>query len=494
MRRALRLAAALLTAAVGLGTTAAAAEPALRVGSKKFTESVILGEVLAGAARSAGASVTHSRELGGTAIVWKALVAGEIDAYVEYTGTLREEILGGRVKADADVASALAALGIHLGPSLGFDNTYALGVRRDVAERLDLHTISDLARHPEVRLGLSNEFLDRKDGWPGLAARYGLPQRELRGLDHDLAYRGLSAGDVDIVDLYSTDAEIRFYDLAVLRDDRRHFPEYRAVVVRRADLDERAPAVVRAWAALEGTLPPEAMVRMNARAKLDRVPEAVVAAEHVAALFGGEADAAVESRSELLLRTTREHLVLVVTSLLAALLVAIPLGVVAAKKRRVGQVLLGLTGILQTIPSLALLVVLIPLFGLGDAPAIVALALYSLLPIVRATHAGLTGLPTPLRESAEALGLSTWGKLRHVELPLAARAILSGVKTAAVIDVGLATLGALVGAGGYGQPILTGIRLDRVDLILLGAVPSAVLALLVQGLFDAVERWLVPKW
>ncbi|MGE0747508.1 MAG: ABC transporter permease, partial [Rhodospirillales bacterium] len=192
-------------------------------------------------------------------------------------------------------------------------------------------------------------------------------------------------------------------------------------------------------------------------------------------------------------RRTVEHLRLVAVSLAAAILVAVPLGIVAARRPRMGQALLAAVGVIQTIPSLAILVFMIPLLGIGGPPAIVALFLYSLLPIVRNTYAGLHDVPPSLRESADAMGLNPGARLRLVELPLAARSILAGIKTAAVINVGTATLGALIGAGGYGQPILTGIRLDDVGLILEGAVPAAVLALLVQGMFEVAERRIIPR-
>jgi osmoprotectant transport system permease protein len=193
-----------------------------------------------------------------------------------------------------------------------------------------------------------------------------------------------------------------------------------------------------------------------------------------------------------LMRHTQEHLLLVVLSLVAAIVVAVPLGIVAARRPRVGQFLLGLVGVGQTIPALALLVVMVPLLGIGAGPALVALFIYSLLPIVRNTHAGLTGIPAALLESADALGLPRNARLWRIELPLALPTILAGIKTAAVINVGGATLGALVGAGGYGQPILTGIRLDDTALILEGAVPAALMALGVQWLFELAERYLVP--
>jgi osmoprotectant transport system permease protein len=309
-------------------------------------------------------------------------------------------------------------------------------------------------------------------------------------MDHQLAYRALRSGDIAATDLYSTDAEIQAADLLVLEDDRRAFPRYDAVLLRRADLSEDA---VRALARLEGAISPADMIAMNARALLGHVPEAQVAADFLRAKFGVAEDAKVRSAVQRIGRRTLEHLFLVAVSLAAAIAVAVPLGILAWRRPRLGQTILTLAGVIQTIPSLALLVFMIPLLGIGAGPALVALFLYSLLPILRGTHAGLTGIAPELRESAEALGLPPRAALRRIELPLATPSVLSGIKTAAVIDVGTATLGALIGAGGYGQSILTGIRLADTGLILEGAVPAGLLALAVQGAFDLVERLLVPR-
>jgi osmoprotectant transport system permease protein len=233
---------------------------------------------------------------------------------------------------------------------------------------------------------------------------------------------------------------------------------------------------------------------MNARAKLDRVPEDHVAADFLAEKFGIEASVSSETYFGRLIRRFREHLALVAISLLAAIVVSIPLGVIAARRPRLGPLILTTTGLIQTIPSLAILVFMIPWLGLGAKPALAALFLYSLLPIVRNTATGLRDIPASLRESAEALGLPPRVRLFRIELPMASRAILAGIKTAAVINVGTATIGALIGAGGFGQPILTGIRLDDRSMILFeGAIPAALLALAVQGAFDLAERFLVPQ-
>jgi osmoprotectant transport system permease protein len=472
---------------------ACSAEPDFVVGSKKFTESVILGEIARQLVESDGHRTEHRSELGGTRILWSALVRGEIDAYPEYTGTIREEIFAGRDVSERDLARELAREGVVLGPPLGFDDSYAIGMKRETATRLRIRTLSDLAEHPEIVLGLSHEFIDRADGWPALRGRYDLRDNEVVGLDHDVAYRALEGGSVGAIDLYSTDAEIAYYRLQVLEDDLGHFPRYEALFLWRADLERERPEIARVLRSLGGRFSNERMIAMNGEAKLDRVREPEVAAGFLEREMQVRGAPEHDSLAGRLATRTGEHLVLVGLSLLLAFVVALPLGVVAAKRPLFGQLVLGAVGVLQTIPSMALLVLMIPLLGIGSYPALAAMFVYSLLPILRNTAAGLTDIPPPLRESAVALGLSPWARLRLVELPMASRSILAGVKTSAVLNVGTATIGALVGAGGYGQPILTGIRLDHVPTILEGAIPAALMALAVQGAFEWIERVVVPR-
>jgi osmoprotectant transport system permease protein len=464
---------------------ACARPPRVTVGSKKFTESVLLGEIARLQLRAAGIPAEHRRELGGTRVLYEALTRGDIDVYAEYTGTVRTELVSG-ARTDEEAMAKLAEHGVVVVADLGFSDTYALGMEPARAAALGIRTISDLAAHPELRYGLSDEFMRRQDGWPSLQQRYGLTAHDARGMEHELAYRGLGSGALDVVDLYSTDAETR--SLQILIDDRHHFPEYRAILLARADLVERVPAARDALAALSGRIDAAQMAAMNARAKLEHVPETRVAADFLR--LDDEVHDGLVAR--LWLRT-REHLALAGLSLAAAILVAVPLGIIAARRPRLGRYILRLVGVVQTIPSLALLVVMIPLLGIGVLPALAALFFYGLLPIVRNTCVGLRDLPPSLLESADALGLSSTQRLRLIELPLASRAIMGGIKTAAVINVGAATLGALVGAGGYGQPILSGIRLASTPMILEGAIPAAVLALGVEAMFDALERVVVPR-
>ncbi|HEY1379903.1 MAG TPA: glycine betaine ABC transporter substrate-binding protein [Gemmataceae bacterium] len=479
---------------VAAAVVAGCAPPAgVTVASKQDAETTLLAEMATQLARGAGVGAQHKQGWGGTPVVWQALRAGDVDAYPEYTGTLALQILHDpALKDERALRAALAPLGVGLTRPLGFANNYALGLRADRAAALGVHTISDLRGHTTLRLRFSSEFMGRSDGWPGLKRHYDLPHADVAGMDHQLAYRGLSAGDVDVTDLYTTDAEIRTRHLAVLTDDRNFFPAYQAVYVYRLDLERRAPDMVAALRRLEGQLDEDTMIGLNERAKEGGDPPQI-AAEFLAS-HGLTAESGAETRLDRFARQTREHLVMVGASLAAAVIVAVPLGIFAARRPLLGQTVLGAAGVVQTVPALALLALLIPLTGLtGVVPALVALFLYSLLPILRNTVTGLRGIPPNLREAAEGLGLPAAARLRRVELPLAAPAIWAGVRTAAVISVGTATLGALIGAGGYGQSITQGVQLNDTGRILEGAIPAALMALAVDGLFALLERVLVPK-
>ncbi|RPI41254.1 MAG: ABC transporter permease subunit, partial [Betaproteobacteria bacterium] len=415
------------------GATAHAEDP-LRVGSKRFTESYILAEVVVGAAGGPDAAV-HKPGLGNTAILYAALRAGAIDVYPEYTGTIAREIL--KLEGNptlAELNAALAPHGLAASVPLGFNNTYAIGVRKDLAARLGLDSIADLASHPSLRIGLSHEFLGRKDGWPGLARAYRLTASPA-GLDHGLAYEALAAGRVDVIDVYSTDAKVARYGIQVLRDDRGYFPRYEAVLLHRADVPQRFTRQWQAIATLTGRIDEARMLRMNAAAEIDGRSFA-----QAAALLFEPAEVAQPPRSFVTVlfgpdfaRITAEHLLLVFGPVAASILIGIPLGIAAARRPGLAQPVFAAAGIVQTIPSLALLAFLVAVLGaIGMVPAAIALFLYGLLPIVRNTHTGLLGIGVGLRQAATALGLSARDRLFSVELPLAAPSILAGVKTSAV--------------------------------------------------------------
>ena len=481
-----------------LALPAAAQKPALSVGSKRFAESRILGEILTQTAAKTGeADAVHKSGLGNTGIVFAALESGSIDVYPEYTGTIGQELLKSKTAlALPQMNEKLAPLGLAAGIPFGFNDTYALAMRGDQAETLHIKTLSDLAKHPELRLGLSQEFLKRADGWPGVKAAYSLPFPAPSGLDHGLAYGALANGQIDVTDIYSTDSKIAKYKLRVLDDDRHYFPAYDAVLLYRKDLPIRLPKTWAAFGKLSGTMTAPQMIKLNAEVELDNLAPGAVANAY---LSGGTAKARRETLWSALSAPdfwpeTRQHLFLVFASLALSILAGVPLGIWAARTRAAAQPILSVTGLVQTIPSLALLAFLIALLHrIGPVPTIAALFLYSLLPIVRNTYTGLTDISPTLRESALALGLPSAARLRLVELPLASRAIFAGIKTAAVINVGTATIAAFVGAGGYGDRITQGLENNDNLLLLAGAIPAAVLALLVQYGFDLLDRAVVPK-
>lgn len=479
------------------GYSMAQAEPPLvvRVGAKAFPESQILGEMLRLLAREAGARVEEVQGLADTPKVWNALLEGQIDAYCEYVGTLTQQILSKHdVGTPEKLRQALARRGLLMSRSLGFSDSYELGMTRKRAGELNIHTISDLRKHPQLKVGFSAHFLDRPDGWRGLRPYYSLPQDSRDGMEHALAVQALAAGTLDVTDVNTTDAAIRRYDLVTLTDDRHFFPSYDAVILYREDLLHRAPQVIESWLHLEGKIDTATMIDLNAQVEIDRQPVQRVAAAYLRRARSLSIEVTDESLWQRVWVRTQQHLLLVAVSLALAVVAAVPLGIAAARRPRLGYFLLATVGIVQTIPALALLVLLLVLLNrIGSLPAIVALFLYSLLPIVRNTYTGLHDIALPLRESAEALGLGPWPRLYLIELPLASRTILAGIKTAAVINVGYATLGGLIGAGGYGEPIMNGVTRSDPHLILEGAIPAVVMALLVQALFEAIERVVVPK-
>lgn len=476
-------------------TLAAASEQKLRVGSKRFVESYILAEIVAQLARAEGATADHDQGLGGTAVLFRAVETGSVDVYPEYTGTLAEVALKSGSADLGKLRTALAAQNLAVSEPLGFENTYALAVRREVATKLGLSKVSDLAAHPELRVALSHEFLGRRDGWPGITERYALHPTVVQAFDHALAYEALNRRESDVIDVYTTDAKIARFDLAVLTDDRHFFPPYEAVLVYRADLLKRVPAFAKVLDRLRGRIDAATMQRMNARADLDGAPFPKVAADFLADKPAGASSriGLFEGTIDVVRRHGPRHLMLVLVSLAMSIVVGVPLGVLAYVRRRLGVAVLGIAGIVQTIPSLALFCFFIPLLGIGPVPALAALFLYGLLPIVRNTHAGLVSIPNDLREAAVAIGLSPGERLRHVELPLASRTILAGIKTSAVVAVGSATIAAFIGAGGFGEPISTGLSLNDVTIILEGAIPAAALALLVEAAFIPLERLIIPR-
>jgi osmoprotectant transport system substrate-binding protein/osmoprotectant transport system permease protein len=509
-----------LVLATALAQDAPRARPIV-VASKPFGESYILCEMFAQLLEARGFRVDRRPGLGATEIAFEALRNGSIDVYPEYTGTGLLAILGDTTRrtpaqAFTHVASTFRRqFGVTWLPPLGFENTYAISVRRETATQYSLRTLTDLARvAPSLRAGFTADFIGRHDGLPGLSRAYGLAFREVRPLLAAVKYQALASGGVDVIDGYSTDGLIARYDLVVLADDRGFFPPYQAAALVSASVAREEPRAIAALAELSGRIDGAMMRAVNRRLEVDGVSVGLVARAALDSLGLGNVSGAtanterapagrmsawdsfvhaIVNERDALARRTWRHLVLSAVSLVAAALVAIPFALMLERRRRLAEPLVRVTGLLQTIPGIALLAFMIPLLGIGIVPALVALFVYSLYPIVRNTYSGVRDADPIAVNAAHALGMTPAQVLRLVRLPLAAPTIMAGVRTAAVINVGTATLAAFIGAGGLGEPIVTGLALSDTGMILSGAVPAAVLALLVDIVLAACERAVRPK-
>lgn len=507
----------------------AGATPALGqdlvIGSKNFTENRLLAEILTQlvAART-DLTVEHKSSLGGTQICWNALRAGEIDMYVEYTGTAWAVLLEeqGRI-ADPFEAflhvqhESRATFDLEWLSPFGLNNTYALALRTEKAEALGARRISDLIGHgDEIDAAFSIEFVNREDGWAGLATHYAGLDLTPRSMEHGLAYEALASGEIDLIDAYSTDGKLLRYDVVVLEDDLGFFPPYNAAPVVRGETLRARPQLSSLLRELAFTIDDARALELNHRVEVggesfEAVARSFLASGHWivdpdANHDGTASDAATPRDARGLFSAffsnyrrigalTLEHLGLVAAAVLIAALLAIPLGILITHDVRLRQLFLGGASVLQTVPSLALLAFLIaiPGLGLGASSAVVALVLYAVLPILRNTYTGLSSVDPELVDAARGLGLTPRQVLLRVQLPLALRTILAGLRTAAVISVGVATLAAFIGAGGLGQPIVEGLYLNDTALVLSGAVPAALLALGVDALLGGLERRMTPR-
>jgi osmoprotectant transport system permease protein len=498
------LIAALYTDANSANAQTSTGQTNVSVGSKAFTEGYILAEIAAQTLEAQpGTQVTRRFGMGGTGILIQAIQNGEIDLYPEYTGTIAEALLKeSKVKSQdesrdlksgiSSLRQALKPMGLTISQSLGFNNTYALAVREEFARVNHLKKISDLkSLVQQTRVAFSNEFMTRPDGYAILRAAYGLEFPNLKSLEHSLAYEAIHHDQADLTDVYSTDAKIPKLNLHVLEDDQKVFPDYEAVWLARLDFTRKHPKLWAALSGQEGKWDKNQMQALNAKVDVDKIPYA----DAVNNSLRGTPLAASSSGapwSELALRT-KQHLFLVLFSLALSILVGLPLGILAAHNQGLGQAILLFSSTVQTIPSLALLCFLIPFFGIGTTPALAALFLYGLLPIVVNTSTALASLDAGLKETARALGLGFYQSLWKIELPLASPSILAGIKTSCIIGIGTATLAALIGAGGYGVPIVTGLAFNDMKTILTGALPAALMALVAHGIFEVLGLILLPK-
>lgn len=466
-----------------------AKEAVVRVGSKIFTESYVMAELLAQKLEQVdGVRVERKFGLGATGVALQALESGAVDLVPEYSGTLAESYLRNQKDTGPKVlAKELDRVGLVMSGSLGFNNTYALAMQRQEALRLGVRKISDLTRLSVLKIGFTHEFMRRADGWPNLQKRYNLKNFPIQEMEHNLSLRALSEGKVDLIDVYSTDAKLSTVDFVLLEDDLNYFPRYEALILARKQWVQENPLLWEQLASLQGALSETKMMELNSVVDLEKKSFAEAAES-----FLGSRRASDSGYPKWVV-LTGEHLYLVLLPVFLAIVVGIPLGFLSYRYPWLGQFTLGLSSVIQTIPSLALLAFMIPVLGIGKLPALTALFLYSLLPIVLGTNHGLASISPKLREVARALGIPRRAMMFRIEWPLAFPAALNGIKTAMIYAIGTATLAALIGAGGFGNLIITGLAVNDMGIVLEGAVPAAAMALFALGFFRWIELRFIAK-
>ncbi|MDX1480866.1 MAG: glycine betaine ABC transporter substrate-binding protein [Woeseiaceae bacterium] len=459
------------------------------VGSKNFAENYVLAEIAAQLLEHHDYDVERRLGLNGTKIVFEALSNRAVDLYPEYTGTITEVILAEPdLRTYDEIRDRLESRGFRLLPPLGFNNSYGIAVTESFAAEHGIQTISDLRNRSDLAISVPHEFLNRADGWPGLKTAYGLDMTA-DGIEHALAYEAIALNEIDVTAVYTTDGEIERTGLKVLEDDRRYFPTYLAGYILHEDVPDDVRSLLTT---LSGRIDEARMREMNLAVLQPGTGFAEVASAFLVEEGLMPQEAAVATFWSGLGRNIQRHLKLTGIALGLAIVFGVGLAVVVHRSRLLSGLFLQFTGLMQTIPSIALLALLIPLVGVGQTPAIIALFLYSLLPIARNTVTAIDAIPAGYRQVAAAMAMTRRQELRYVLMPLAMPHMIAGIRTAAIICIGTATLAAFIGAGGLGDPIVTGLALNDSGLILQGAIPAALLAIATELSFGLVERVLVP--
>lgn len=463
------------------------------VGAKKFTENYVIGEIFAQLLEDHGISVQRKFGMGGTMVAYQALKGGEIDVYPEYSGTISEAIFHRTGKmGPSEIQELLDADGIEMLPPLGFANSYCIVMKKAKADQLGIRSISDLQKHPHLTGAFSFEFQARSDGWNELKKAYALDNR-IRGIEIPLTYQAVQNSRVDFAEAYSTEPLIRKFDFVILTDDKEFFPEYDAVALVRKNLN---PKVIEILNQLQGKLTNSIVTDLNTQVvngeSIDRVANQFL---HSNKMLNSAQKAPTPGISwSKMLERTKTHLLLTGLAVILATLVSLPLAALLIGNKLLAKIFLTLAGILQTIPSIALLTFMIPIFGIGFKAALFGLFIYSILPILRNAYTAMTSIDPNLLVAARGIGLYPSEIFFTVKLPIAFPTILAGIRTATILNIGTATLAAFIGGGGLGEPIVTGLALNDYSMVLQGAIPAAALAMAIDVLFGFAEKQFTKKF
>lgn len=490
----------------------------ITIGSKNFTEQYVLAEIIAQTLEARlDIEVERKLNLGGSSFCYEALKSGGIDIYPEYTGTglmnLLDQPIETNPKKAYQIVKALfdAQDGLIFGEPFGFNNSWAFAVSKDNPLFSDVHMISDLAKvADQLRIGVVHEFLDRQDGYPDFLKHYQFEGlfTSAQAFTPGLLFPAIANDSVNVIVVNATDGLIGAQNLKLLTDDKQFFPPYEAAPFYRAELN-LIPNLPEVMASFRDIISSDEMIELNYKVDALGLTASEAAREFLISkgIITTDEPVLVQAQTvvkpslieyfwhekDQLLHYVLEHLFLVLVSLGFAVLLSVPVGIVLTRYTELSGPVFAVTNILQTIPSMALLGALIPLFGVGLTPALIALFLYALLPIIRNTYTGIKEIDPLLIEATRGLGLTNHQILFKVELPLSLPMVMAGIRTSSVLVVGTATLAAFIGAGGLGDPIFRGISSVDNNKILFGAIPAALLAVMLDRLFNRLEQALTVK-
>lgn len=480
----------------------------IRVASRDFPESILLAEILSSAIEKySDYEVDRKFNLGGVKICFSAIENNELDIYQDYSGSLINNILGRKSKDEyiLDFLKTKIYLdyGLKLSDELGFNNNFVLVANKSWAEKHKLKNISDLAlklkNDPEFnpRVAFRADFIHRSDGYKSIKETYGIDFENLNVMEYNIAYANLKSNRLDLIDSFSTDPRLMDKDLVLISDDRSAFLKYDALYVYRSEILETYPELIKIFSKLESSLSDKTILDLNLQIASGK------SYQEVANSFLDKIDlnskplklssrpipkSLLKENIEMFTKAFYEHLLLSYGSFFLAAVFGIIIGVLISYDLKISKFVLALISSLQTIPSLALLALLIPVFGLGYKSALGALLVYALLPIIQNTFSGINSISSEYILLARSLALTEFQILKDIKLPMARNFILAGLKTSVVICIGTATLATFVGAGGLGDIIKAGIDLNSNYLIILGSAPAALLALFSSFVFSKLER------
>lgn len=458
----------------------------ITVGSKRFTESYILAEIMSQLLEDRGFIVERKFGLGGTLIAFDALRTGAIHTYPEYSGTLAEAIFKVKETSLPQLKKMLNKTNLDLLDPFGFNNTYAIVMRKDFAHENNIQNISSLKNHPNLLGAFSGEFQKRSDGWNELKNIYNL-SNSIRTIEIPLSYEALHNKKVDFSEAYSTEPLIKKYDFVILEDNLNFFPKYEAIPLIQKNLPTQAQSTLLE---MKNLIDNNVMTSLNEKAaegeSFEKIAQDFLISNQLVKNSNTHHTRGF-NWSKLITRT-KTHLLLTCLAVLLAALIAIPLATWISDKPKLAQPILTFTGLLQTIPSIALLTFMIPLVGIGFKPALLGLFIYSLLPIVRNTYVAMNSIDPRIVLAAQGIGLYPREIFFSVKLPLSLPMILAGIRTATILNIGTATLAAFIGAGGLGEPIVMGLALNDTKIILEGAIPAAILAIIMDFFFSFLEK------